>query len=79
MLPGWGWKQVLQPPTSMGSVSPGLAFGLTLANRTQWVKLGWVASGRIASRTTSVACNNVLCICWTSVPLLSVEGLPLQT
>lgn len=48
MFPSWGWRQVLQPPTSMGSVSHCLAFGLTLANRTQWVRPGWVASGRMA-------------------------------
>ena len=38
MLPSWDKRQILWPPTFKGLVSPGLASGLALANRTQWAK-----------------------------------------
>lgn len=38
MLHTWDKRQILWPPTSKGLVSPGLASGVALANRTQWAK-----------------------------------------
>lgn len=56
LLPTWDKRLVLHPPYAKELVSPGLASGLALANRTQWARLGCVVSGSKAVRPLLYVC-----------------------